>query len=178
MKKILALVVGLGLTLSVSFAADSPDTTKGFYLGLAVGADFPGSNWPSGWPTGKGGELSGAYMFNKNIGLELDLDHFLSSQTGLSEFSGEYTLNFKYLFDGNGVQPFLMAGLGTNVVILSPAGYSSTISSNSDFAFTGGVQFDLGNKLYLYVEAKANIATNNGGSSSDFPLLAGLNFKL
>jgi opacity protein-like surface antigen len=181
MKKILALAVGLMMVASASLGADPGDSPSGFYLGLGADVDAPGAHYPSRWPVGKGGELYGDFMFDRNIGLELDFDHSFSSLSGTSNSNGEYTLNFKYLFDGNGLRLYLLGGPGFNLLTASTTVGNTTYSANRtcfDFDLGVGAQSDLGNQLYLYVEGKYNGVVNGGGFLSDFPILAGLNFKL
>ena len=188
MKKILSLVAGLMLAASLSFAAvAAPATggnpaTGGMYLGLGIGAEFPGYNWWSGTPTGLGGKVFGGYSFDRATAIQLDVDGAVYSYpNGNSTFDLYILPEFKYTFDMPVFQPYLLAGAGLNLSFNS----GNSLSTSNGY-FTGvaglGVQFDLGGNTSLFVEGKFHMAFVSVAGVSDvaddYPLTAGLKFPL
>jgi hypothetical protein len=186
MKKILSLVAGLMMVASLSFAADAVPAAgqegQGMYLGLGIGADFPGYNWWSGTPTGLGGKVFGGYSFDRAMAVQLDVEGAVYSYANNNSTFDLYILpEFKYTFDNPVFQPYLLAGAGLNLSMDSGGGVST---SSSYFAAVAGagVQFDLGGRTSLFVEGKFHMAFvsvgGNADVADDYPLTAGVKFAL
>ena len=181
MKKALVLALGLVLMAGASYAAEGLGWG---YLGIGGGADIPIS--PSGGTAGFGGNVLGGYAFNDNSAIQLEVDNFIVSPSVGSIYDLRPLAEYKYSFKAEKMSPYLLVGAGLDMAIVSTPAMTvgpftipaaSTTSSNFDVVGGAGLQFDLGGKTNLFVQAKANfvLASTVG---FDLPVEAGLLFNL
>jgi len=148
------------------------DTGKDrIYIGLGTGADLPGSNWDPDYYLGGGADVFGGYQLDKNWAGQLDVQEWFFAGGGLSLNNVRVLAEAKYSFEGNGFQPYLLAGPGLVFQSLSIGGESTT---NFDAAGGLGIQFDLAPRTHLFLEAKANFILSQSTTFTDYPISAGL----
>ena len=151
-----------------------------FQVGL--GLDLPGSNWQSAYNRGPGGGLALGYEFDPAWTLELDLEDFYFSGANWSGAVSDNDLRIlpilKIYFLKEGFRPYLLAGAGVDIEILSSSLGNATLL-NFDSVVGAGVEFPLSSRIGLFVEGKYNLLVfGSGATTRDLPLLAGLTFDL
>jgi hypothetical protein len=158
---------------------ENPDGS--WFLGLAGGADLPVQNWQSAYTLGQGGRITLGYAFNTNLAVELDLEGFCFSGSNYSGAISDIELlalpSLRYRFLAQGVSPYLLAGAGPNIEILS-ASPGQVILENVDAAAGLGVEIPLSGRAFVFAEAKFNFLFFPGVSAQDVPVWAGARFGL
>jgi hypothetical protein len=173
------ILIALIMMLCGYACADTPTTqttpqpakSGGFYLGLATGADLPGTNWDPTYYVGSMTDLLVGYGFDQNLGIQADLGQGIYTGNGTNLYQFRGLVDLKYTFNVVGWQPYLIAGAGTVFQSLSPSGVSTT---NFDGQAGAGVQFDLLPKTHLFIEGKYNLILSQTTTFGDIPLTAGL----
>jgi len=132
---------------------------------------MPGSNWNPGYLIGGGANVFGGYNLDKNLAVQLDGDEWFLTGQGYSLYQFRLLAEAKYTFNGQGWQPYVLAGPGMVFQALSPGGTSTT---NFDGLVGAGVQFDLAPRTHLFVEAKVNFIVSQTTTFVDVPLSAGI----
>jgi hypothetical protein len=206
-----ALSTGNGNAAAFQPVVYATSSTKNFELSVGPGIAI----YSNGSEVGIGGSLSGFYMLDKNLSLGGSL-HFYTYSTSIitvSEYETESstignetetdsgTLNAleviatgKYKFDGNGLVPYLIGGIGLVDLMISgtdsftyDSGPPLFGNSNSSFSGSeidpvieggGGVEFSLGKDMNLFGEARVDLVIGDGGTATFIPVDAGLSFDL
>ena len=178
MKKILALVAGLMMLASVSFA-DAP--AKNIELGINGGIAVPTN---TGYDLGFGGQVTGLYRFDENLGLGLGIGYNTFTITGLSGWSNadlSFLATLKYAFGTDKTKPYILvdAGLSSWSATVSIAGISASASTTYPEIGGGvGVQFPAGDSLNIFLQATANVVIATGATFTYIPVDAGVNFDI
>jgi tetratricopeptide (TPR) repeat protein len=150
---------------AMASASSAVPAEQGFLIGFGAGVDLPQTQGVTTMPFGV--EVLPTYAFDKNLSIRGDIQVFFSTPiTGISETDIRILPEVKYTFDGKGFQPYLVGGIGFDMVGLSDTAGDSASLSGLDFTIGAGAQFDLGNKLKLFGELKYNSASISAGSSS------------
>jgi hypothetical protein len=168
MKKII-LVLGIFILAAAAFAQETP--ANPVYIGLGTGIDMPGSGWDPNYLLAGGANAFVGYTLDKNLAVQLDGDEWFFTGTGYSLYQFRVLAEAKYTFEGQGWQPYVLAGPGIVFQSLSPSGDST---SNFDGLIGAGVQFDLAPRTHLFVEAKANFILSQTTTFMDIPVSAGI----
>jgi outer membrane protein OmpA-like peptidoglycan-associated protein len=185
-KKLLVLSFVANLTLTGLFlsspAAASTEVPGKWDLQVSMGLDLPGSNWQSAYNLGPGGSLALGYEFDPAFYLGLDLEDFYFSGANWSGAVSDNDLRIlpilKYHFFKEGFRPYLLAGAGVDIEILSSSLGNDTLL-NFDPVVGAGVEIPLSSEIGLFVEGKYNLLVfGSGATAGDVPLLAGLTFDL
>jgi hypothetical protein len=170
--------IATATTSTPAKTASSSSSAEGqAYLGIGVGGDIPVS--PSTGNAGLGGEVMAGYSFDKNMAIQLEVDNFIVrvDKTAFMDAFDVYELRplaeFKYTFDSKDVFPYVFVGAGVNMEM-------TTADTTTNFDAVGGlgVQYDLGNKVNLYLQAKYNFIFATGTTTQDLPIEAGVVFNL
>lgn len=175
MKKIILIFLILVLGVSSAFARKHPkvesDETDPLYIGLGTGVDLPGSGWDPNYLLGGGANVFVGYILDKNLAVQLNGEEWFFTGTGYSLYNLRTLVEAKYTFDGEGWQPYILAGPGMVFQVISPSGDSTT---NFDALAGAGVQFDLAPRTHLFIEAKYNFIMSQTTTFGDIPISAGL----
>jgi hypothetical protein len=141
------------------------------YLGIGTGVDLPGSNWDPNYLLGGGSNAFLGYKLDKNFAVQLNVEEWFFTGTGYSLDNCRVLAEAKYSFDGQGWQPYVLAGPGLVFQVLSPSGDST---ANFDALGGLGIQFDLAPRTHFYIEAKYNFIMSQSTTFSDVPVGAGI----
>ena len=174
MKKILSLAVVLMLAASVSFAAE---LEKKFELGIGGGV---GLNLTAGYDLGFGGQVSGLYRINENLGVGLGIGYETFSVTGVSGWSDadlSILALLKYSFGTEKIKPYLLAEAGMGNYIVSFSGASAS-SMYPEIGGGAGVQFGLSDNANLVLQGTVNVLIATGGTWTYVPVDLGVNFNI
>ncbi len=183
MKKALFFFLILSMTVSSAFAEKASQDTDGatptptpvsdtpLYIGLGTGVDLPGSGWDPNYLLAGGANLFAGYTLDKNLSVLLNLEEWFFTGTGYSLYQLRSLIEAKYTFDGQGWQPYVLAGPGMVFQSLSPSGDST---SNFDALVGAGVQFDVAPRTHVFIEAKYNFIMSQSTTFGDIPISAGL----
>lgn len=155
----------------VAAASDNPAYDDFLYVGIGTGADLPGSNWDSDYYIGGGANLFGGYQVDKNWAGQLNVEEWFFTGGGSSLYNLRVLAEAKYTFDGQGWQPYVIAGPGIVFQTLSPTGDNT---ANFDALAGVGAQFDLAPKTHFFLEAKYNFIISQTTTFTDIPLRTGL----
>jgi hypothetical protein len=117
--------------------------------------------------------------------------------TSESHTSLELVPAIKYKFDGDGIRPYLIGGLGVALITSTlsysyvyqngPPSLSNGIDTNSIYSGSGifpilvgggGLEFSLDHDMSLFAEVRADIIIGDRGSATYIPVESGLNFTL
>jgi len=168
---IVVLILSLG---SVVYAQEA-SLAHPLYLGLGAGLDLPGSNWDPNYLVGGGVEAFAGYSLDRNWAAQLGLEEWIFTGAGKSLFNFRLMAEAKYTFDGQGWQPYLLAGPGLVFQALSPSGDSTC---NFDALAGLGAQFDLAPQTKFFIEVKYNFILPETGSYQDVPADLGFSVGL
>jgi hypothetical protein len=208
MKTILICVLSL-VPFLVFAQSDSTvpaeNNSRGWYVGLGPAIGIPAQNMTPWIGTGFGGKVCVGYDFDQNLGFRFDVDCLTysyppvpaGSNPGFNPPNNFYfddiwlMPELKFTLPMNGWASYVFYGNGTDV------SFDGNNYSHLDAVAGLGAQFDLGNKIKLFVEGKAYFQlfqTNpymassygTGGTSYfpdpstviDCPVEAGLTFGL
>jgi hypothetical protein len=178
MKKTLGFVLALAMTASVALA-DAPD--KKIELGINGGLALATN---AGYDLGFGGQVTGLYRADENLGFGLGIGFNTFSVTGASGWS-QADLNFlallKYAFGTEKTKPYILvdAGLSSFITSVTVLGVSvSGSSSYPEIGGGGGVQFPMGDNSNFFVQATANVVIGSGSTFTYIPVDVGVNFDL
>jgi hypothetical protein len=142
-----------------------------WFIGFGTGADLAGSNWDTDFQVGGGGmELIG-YKLDKNFSLQAAGEQWVFTGGGHSETDVRFLLEVKATLDGEGWQPYVLAGPGIVTRGASPSGDST---ANADALAGLGIQIDLGGSSHLFAEARYNLTLTQDTTLADVPLVAGI----
>ena len=160
---------------SGSKQSSSTPTTR-FKLGIDAGIQLPMGDFGKEVNIGFGGELSGKYMVNKNIGVGVGVGYYTFGikkevlDDGADKGNASILPiigNFSYYFGKNTFKPYVGADLGLYMARTSYSGEvdgekASESSSVSGFGFAPviGFEYALSKNLGLDVNAKYNYITN------------------
>jgi hypothetical protein len=178
MKKVILVFLVLALAVPSAFAKNThkAESEEGgdngqLYVGLGTGAGLPGSNWNTNYLLGGGANVFGGYQLDRNLAGQVGVEEWFFTGGGTSLYNLRVMAEAKYAFDGNGWQPYVIAGPGLVFQTLSPTGDSTT---NFDALAGLGVQFDLAPKTHLFLEAKYNFIMSQSTTFTDLPISTGL----
>ncbi len=138
---------------------------------MGTGADLPGANWNPDYYLGGGAEVFGGYQADKNWSAQLEVGEWFFTGGGNSLYNLRPLLEAKYNFEGQGWQPYLLAGSGLVFQALSPSGDSTV---NFDALGGLGIQLDLSARTHFFIEAKYNWILSQTTAFTDLPVSAGL----
>ncbi len=155
----------------VEAVTDPTADSNPFYIGIGTGADLPGSNWDSDYYVGGGANVFGGYQLDKDLAAQVDVEEWFFTGGGSQLYNLRVLAEAKYTFEGQGWQPYLLAGPGMVLQNLSPSGDSTT---NFDALGGLGVQFDLAPKAHFFLEAKYNFIMSQTSTFTDLPVSTGL----
>jgi tetratricopeptide (TPR) repeat protein len=206
--------LGSGSPMAPAAPKRSYEPVKDFELNVGLGVADGGY----GSSLGIGGTASGYFKIDKNLWLGGSLGVYDFSYSSVST-APNYTYGFnyvgtstytyndsliaiellasgKYYFDGQGLKPYLVAGVGLSMLGLSesdttantyPSPYTgsdnSTTTSISASAINpmlqggAGLLLTLAPGLDLFGEVKYSLVISSGGSGSYIPINAGLSFN-
>lgn len=182
MKKILGLVIGMMLTASVAMAATA--TTKNFELGINGGVGIATN---TGYDLGFGGQVTGLYRADENLGLGLGVGFDTFSVTGSTSTFGaslsdlSFLATLKYAFGTSSTKPYILVGAGISDTIASITFSSVSASAsqiNPEIQGGLGVQFPLGTDANLFLQGAANVIFNSGSTFTYIPVDLGVNFDM
>lgn len=147
-KLIFAVLFGTVLVFGMTTAALAKE---GFYLGLQipynmVDGDFDNTTMPEVDP-GAGFGLIAGYTFIPSLSMEIDWSGSSHKSAGATIGLGEFSLNGKYSFMTNELQPYLFAGvgaftLGDDSLTLGGTGYN--LGLGADYYVNPNVSFGVG----------------------------------
>jgi opacity protein-like surface antigen len=150
----------------------APDTEESpWSIGFGTGPDLVDSNWDPNYQVGGGGVEFIGYKLDKNLSLRGEADQWIFTGGGFSDTNPRFLLEVKYTFEGQGWQPYILAGPGFALQYGSPSGESTT---NADALAGVGAQLDLGGKSHLFLEARYNLTLTQDVTLGDVPIVAGL----
>ena len=177
MKRILALVFGLMMVASVSLA----DADKKIELGINGGIAVPTN---TGYDLGFGGQVTGLYRADENLGVGLGIGYDTFTVTGLSGFSNadlSFLAMLKYAFGTDKTKPYILvdAGLSSFSATVSLFGVSASASTIYPEIGGGvGVQFPAGDSLNIFLQGTANLVLATGSTFTYIPVDLGVNFDI
>ncbi len=174
MKKALALVLGLMLVASASFAAGSE---KKFELGVNGGIAVPTD---SGYDLGFGGQVTGLYRIDENLGVGLGIGYDTFTLTGLSGWSTadlSILAMLKYAIGADKTKPYILVDAGLSSYSESFSGISAS-TSDPEIGGGVGVQFPAGDNLNIFVQGTANVVLGSGWTFTYIPVDLGVNFDM
>ena len=152
-----------------------------FYLEIAGGIDLPTQNWQSTYTLGPGGKISLGYEFDKSLAILLDMENFYFSGTNYSGSISDTELlilpTIRYSFSEHGIRPYLLAGVGMEFEFLTATPGSLTVG-NFDLAVGAGLDVQLAQQTYAFVEGKYNFIFSPEATGQDIPVLAGIRFGI
>jgi hypothetical protein len=102
---------------------------------------------------------------------QLDVEEWFFTGSGNSLYNLRVLAEAKYTFEGQGWQPYVLAGPGLVFQSLSPTGDSTT---NFDALGGLGVQFDLAPRTHFFLEAKYNFIMSQSTTFTDLSVSAGM----
>jgi len=187
MRKILALVAGLMMMASVSFAAASAaatSPTKQIELGIDGGLALATN---SGYDLGFGGQVSGLYRFDENLGVGLGVGFNAFNVTGSTSTFGaslddlSILAILKYAFGTDKTKPYILVGAGLGDSIANVTFDSISVSAsqmNNEIEGGVGIQFPAGDSLNLFLQATANLLLTSGSTFTYIPVDFGVNFDI
>ena len=181
MKKMLAFALGLSLLASVSFAQDAAKKIElGINGGIAVATT-------SGYDMGFGGQVTGLYKVNPNLGIGLGIGYDSFPVTGSTSAFGasnadlSFLAILKYAFGDSAVKPYILVDAGLSNFMATLTADSISITGSTTYPEFGGglgIQFAAGGDTNIFVQATINEIVNDGSSFTYIPVDAGVNFDL
>jgi hypothetical protein len=57
--------------------APAAQTASPYFFEAAIGIDLPGQNWQPAYTLGVGGRISGGYVLDKDLSVQLDIENFI-----------------------------------------------------------------------------------------------------
>ena len=181
MKKILGLVAGLLMVASVSFAA-AP--AKSFELGFNGGIGIATN---TGYDLGFGGQVTGLYRADENLGLGLGVGFDTFNVTGSTSTVGasladlSFLATLKYSFGSSSTKPYIIVGAGLSDTIATLTISSVSISGsqmNPEIQGGVGVEFPVGTDVNLFLQGTANVIFDSGDTFTYIPVDLGVNFDM
>jgi opacity protein-like surface antigen len=151
---------------------DTPSDTISYpwYIGVGTGVSLPFSNWDPDFYLGSITNLFAGYQLDKNFSAQLEVAEAFYSGGSVTTYNPRFIAEGKYSFEGKDFQPYVLAGPGVEFQSTLPSGSSAT---NLGVLVGAGLQFDLGGKSHLFVQAEYNLILGSG-TAQDLPLEAGL----
>lgn len=176
MKKIILGFALMSMVLTTAYAQEgAPEGNHPLYIGLGTGADIPSSKWDPNYLLGGGANIFGGYQFDNAWAAQLSLEEWFFTGSGTSLYNFRVMAEAKYVFQGQGVQPYLLAGPGLVYQTQSPSGDNTT---NFDALLGAGIQFPLAPRTHGYVQGQYNLIASQSTTFSDFPLTLGVLVEL
>jgi len=178
MKKTLGLALALAMTASAAFA-EAPE--KKIELGINGGIALATT---AGYDLGFGGQVTGLYRIDENLGVGLGIGYDTFSVTGASGWSSadlSFLALLKYAFGSEATKPYVLvdAGLSSYIVSLTILGVSASASTSyPEIGGGAGIQFPMGDSSNFFVQAAANVIIATGGTFTYIPVDVGVNFDL
>jgi hypothetical protein len=164
--------------------APAAQTASPYFFEAAIGIDLPGQNWQPAYTLGVGGRISGGYVLDKDLSVQLDIENYYFSGTNMagsisdSELRLIPTLHYNFgEMPGLGISPYVLAGIGLDFQA-SSALPSSTTVGNMDLCAGAGAEFPFLSHITGFVEAKLNFVLAYKVTGIDIPVLAGVRFGL
>jgi tetratricopeptide (TPR) repeat protein len=178
------------------------DTELNAALGLVVGSGAGTGFGPSAsiyfkadkdlWLGGSLGIYAFGYSYTTTEFLYYPYGTTQTTSDNESLIAIELLASGKYYFNGQGIRPYLVGGVGVAIGLYSstvmnsynPATTPSTTTSYSDTGFDpmlqagGGLLVPLGDDLNLFGEVKYSLVISSDGSGSYVPINVGVNFGL
>jgi len=146
-----------------------------WYMGMGWGITFPVQDWDPDYPLGGQGLFFTGYKLDDTLSLQLSLDPLFFTGNGLSTLDNRVSLELRWRNGTEGVHPYLLAGPGFDIQVLSPSGYNT---STPAAVFGVGFEFDLRPGERLFLESRYDLLFYNNLTQQDIPLTFGLNEDL
>ncbi len=159
-----------------------------WFLSVAGGIDVPAQNWIPAYSLGGGGQVAAGYRLSEEWAVELDLDDFYFSGSGIttgavSDYESRVLPTARYSFrTGSDIRPYVLAGLGIDLQFLSgPAG--GALATSFAMAAGLGVEWEMDPRMFLFAEGKWDLLAADGPNHTtvtgqDMPALAGVRWGL
>jgi hypothetical protein len=136
---------------------------------------------------GFGAGLGGFYMFDNEFGLGGMAHLYVFSSPNETTTSLEFVPAVKYKAYGEGIRPYLVAGMG--LVLLADTSNTTVVGSISNTSYApsqifpileggAGLEYPVKQDLSVFLEARVDVILGNYGTASYVPVEAGLNFTL
>jgi hypothetical protein len=170
-KKIILFLTFVFLTVSAGAQETSFSPVRPFYIGLGSGVDLPASGFDPVYYVGGGAQFLGGFRMDPSWSAQLDIQDWSFIGGGRAQYHFRFLAEAKYVFEGSGWQPYLLAGPGLSLRTFYFSGGSAT---NLDLLAGAGVQVDLGGDSHLFAQAALNSVIDANQGEQDFPLTAGL----
>jgi len=181
MKKVLALIAGLMLVGSAAFAdAPAKKIELGLNGGIALATD-------AGYDLGFGGQVTGLYRVDENMGIGLGIGFNTFSFTGSTSTDGgsdadlSILAQLKYAFGTDKTKPYILVDAGLADFISTVTISGTSFSGSSMYPEIGGgvgIQFPAGDDLNLFLQGTANIVISSGSTFTYIPVDFGVNFDI
>lgn len=172
------LVILMGLGAARGFAqSDEPavQSPSKWYLSSGWGIAFPVQDWNPDYPLGGQGLLAAGYKLDNALSLQLALNPLFYTGGGFSTLDNRLSLELRWRNTTEGVHPYILAGPGLDIQVLSPTGYNTGTFAA---AFGLGFEFDLHPGERLFLESRYDVLFYRNISQQDLPLTFGLNEDL
>jgi tetratricopeptide (TPR) repeat protein len=160
-----------GVAPSASYPSASPSSSsaKSLEINLGLGVASGG-----GSGMGIGGGASGYFLLDKSLGIGGALGAYMfSPYPGYSLMAIEALVSGKYYFDGQGIKPYLLAGVGMSMLSDSSVSVSNPVVQGGV-----GASLDLGGGLTAFGELKYSYIISPLGVGSYIPINIGLSFGM
>jgi hypothetical protein len=161
-----------------SFAqTDEPVThsPSKWYMGMGWGLTFPVQDWIPDYPLGGQGLFFTGFKLDDSLSLQLSLNPIFYTGNGLSTLDNRVSLELRWRNNAEGVHPYVLAGPGFDIQVLSPSGYNTSTPTG---VFGIGFDFDLRPGQRLFLESRYDVLFYNNLTQQDIPLTFGLNEDL
>lgn len=184
MNKVLLGFLLLFGSVSLLQADTVPIAANPIFFEAGIGIDLPGQSWQPAYTLGVGGRISGGYVLDKTLSVQLDIENFYFSGTNLagsisdSELRVIPTLHYNLgEVPGLGLSPYLLGGIGLDFQASSVLASGTTVG-NMDLCAGAGVEFPFLSQITGFVEAKLNFVFAYNVTGIDIPVLVGVRFGL
>jgi hypothetical protein len=167
MKKTIAL---FGLLFFLSHWASAQTMSKPFYIGLGTGVDLPASGWDPNYYVGGGAHFFLGDRLDPFWSVQLDIQDWAFLGGDKAQYHFRFIPELKAVFEGQGWQPYALAGAGLS---LRTFYYQGNSAADLDLLAGLGAQIDLGGDSHLFVQAALNALAANP-MVVEIPLTAGL----
>lgn len=163
---------------ALGFAQTDEPTTHSpskWYIGMGWGITFPLQDWDPNYPLGGQGLFFTGYKLDNSLSLQLALNPLFYTGSGLSTLDDRVSLELRWRNSSEGVHPYVLAGPGYDIQVLSPTGYST---SSLAAVFGVGFEFDTRPGERLFLESRYDLLLYKNLSQQDIPLTFGLSEDL
>jgi hypothetical protein len=160
----------LGFLFFLSQWVSAQEPSKSLYIGVGTGVDLPASGWDPNYYVGGGAHFFLGDPLDPLWSVQLDVQDWAFLGGDKAQYHFRFIPEVKATFEGNGWQPYALAGAGLS---LRTFYYQGNSAANLDLPAGFGAQMDLGADSHLFVQAALNTLPADP-TVMEVPLTAGL----